>query len=107
MLQFDPRQRISVEEALAHPWLAQLHDEASEPSAPGWVDEPASGLVWVVYALCQATRSAGWSLDMNAVLHGMVSSSAGAFKFDFEEQDLDEAAVRQMVWDEMEEYCRR
>ena len=35
MLQFDPRQRISVEQALAHPWLAQLHDEAAEPSAPG------------------------------------------------------------------------
>ena len=33
--QFDPRRRISVEEALAHPWLAQLHDEAAEPSAPG------------------------------------------------------------------------
>jgi serine/threonine protein kinase len=35
MLQFDPRRRISVEEALAHPWLAQLHDEAAEPTAPG------------------------------------------------------------------------
>lgn len=38
MLEFDPRRRISVEQALAHPWLAQLHDAASEPSAPGvWV----------------------------------------------------------------------
>ena len=35
MLQFDPRRRCSVEEALAHPWLAQLHEEAAEPSAPG------------------------------------------------------------------------
>lgn len=35
MLQFDPRRRISVQEALAHPWLAQLHDEAAEPAAPG------------------------------------------------------------------------
>lgn len=35
MLQFDPRRRISVEEALAHPWLAQLHDEAAEPAAQG------------------------------------------------------------------------
>ncbi|PRW45211.1 mitogen-activated kinase 3 [Chlorella sorokiniana] len=62
MLQFDPRRRISVEEALAHPWLAQLHDEAAEPSAPG------------------------------------------VFKFDFEEQDLDEPAVRKLVWEEMAHY---
>ena len=31
--------------------------------------------------------------------------SAGVFKFDFEEeQDLDEAAVRRMVWEEMAHY---
>jgi hypothetical protein len=35
MLQFDPRKRIDVNEALKHPWLAQLHDEAAEPSAGG------------------------------------------------------------------------
>ncbi len=35
MLQFDPRKRIDVHGALKHPWLAQLHDEAAEPSAPG------------------------------------------------------------------------
>lgn len=35
MLQFDPRKRCNVVEALKHPWLAQLHDEAAEPSAPG------------------------------------------------------------------------
>jgi len=35
MLEFDPRKRINVEDALKHPWLAQLHDEAAEPSAPG------------------------------------------------------------------------
>ncbi len=34
MMAFDPRKRITVTEALSHPWLAQLHDEASEPSAP-------------------------------------------------------------------------
>lgn len=28
----------------------------------------------------------------------------GAFKFDFEEQELDEAAVRRMVWEEMAHY---
>uniref|UniRef100_A0A7S0YYC0 Mitogen-activated protein kinase n=1 Tax=Polytomella parva TaxID=51329 RepID=A0A7S0YYC0_9CHLO len=35
MLQFDPRKRIDVHQALKHPWLAQLHDENAEPSAPG------------------------------------------------------------------------
>ena len=39
MLQFNPTKRITVEDALAHPYLAQLHDPASEPSAPG--DSPA------------------------------------------------------------------
>jgi serine/threonine protein kinase len=34
MLQFDPTRRITVEQALAHPWLASLHDPASEPSTP-------------------------------------------------------------------------
>lgn len=38
MLQFDPRKRITVEEALQHPYLAQLHDPASEPSAPSEPD---------------------------------------------------------------------
>ena len=38
MLQFDPRKRITVEEALQHPYLAQLHDPASEPSAPSESD---------------------------------------------------------------------
>ncbi|KAK9822621.1 hypothetical protein WJX74_011011 [Apatococcus lobatus] len=31
MLQFDPRRRISVEAALAHPYLAALHDQHAEP----------------------------------------------------------------------------
>ncbi|GFR44869.1 hypothetical protein Agub_g6212, partial [Astrephomene gubernaculifera] len=34
MLHFDPRKRVDVTQALKHPWLAQLHDEAAEPSAP-------------------------------------------------------------------------
>ena len=34
MLQFDPRRRISVKQALRHPYLAGLHDEAEEPTAP-------------------------------------------------------------------------
>ena len=35
MLQFNPAKRITVADALAHPYLAQLHDPASELSAPG------------------------------------------------------------------------
>eukprot|EP00891_Asterochloris_glomerata_P007129 jgi/Astpho2/7129/fgenesh1_pm.00111_%23_1_t len=34
MLQFDPRKRITVEEALQHPYLTQLHDPSAEPAAP-------------------------------------------------------------------------
>jgi len=33
MLQFDPARRISVEQALAHPYLATFHNEALEPCA--------------------------------------------------------------------------
>lgn len=32
------------------------------------------------------------------------SSTPGVFKFDFEEQDLDEPAVRKLVWEEMAHY---
>jgi serine/threonine protein kinase len=31
MLRFDPRKRITVDEALQHPWLKALHDPATEP----------------------------------------------------------------------------
>ncbi len=35
MLQFNPHRRITVGQALAHPWLADMHDPAHEASAPG------------------------------------------------------------------------
>lgn len=35
LLQFDPRKRPTAEEALRHPWLASLHDEAEENVATG------------------------------------------------------------------------
>lgn len=31
MLQFDPRKRCSVEDALSHPYLSSLHDPTDEP----------------------------------------------------------------------------
>jgi hypothetical protein len=55
MLVFHPAQRISVEDALAHPWLAALHDESDEPvaDAPFAFDVPgqlrpddAADLMW-------------------------------------------------------------
>ena len=42
MLVFEPDQRISIEDALAHPFLAALHDVADEPAAeaPFFFDVP-------------------------------------------------------------------
>lgn len=34
MLSFDPSARISVPDALAHPWLASYHEETDEPDCP-------------------------------------------------------------------------
>ena len=34
MLAFDPSQRITVPEALEHPWLASYHDINDEPDCP-------------------------------------------------------------------------
>lgn len=55
MLVFHPAHRISVEDALAHPWLAALHDESDEPVAeepfrfdvPGHLrPEAAADMMW-------------------------------------------------------------
>ena len=34
LLQFNPDKRITAGEALAHPYVAQFHNEADEPSHP-------------------------------------------------------------------------
>ncbi len=34
MLQFNPHKRITVEEALSHPYMATLHDPSDEPCCP-------------------------------------------------------------------------
>ncbi len=52
MLQFNPERRITVEQALAHPYLAQMHDPASELSAPGeplLVLAPCMGFVITIF----------------------------------------------------------
>lgn len=48
MLKFDPNDRIDVNAALEHPWLAQLHDCTAEPVHPqpivfGFEDENLTG----------------------------------------------------------------
>ena len=53
MLQFDPRKRIDVHAALRHPWLAQLHDEASEPGAPG-------ACPFALVCVCGRVRGGRW-----------------------------------------------
>ncbi len=34
LLVFNPAKRLTVEQALAHPYLTSLHDPSDEPSAP-------------------------------------------------------------------------
>ena len=40
LLHFNPNKRISAAEALKHPYVAQFHNEADEPSAPGIITIP-------------------------------------------------------------------
>ncbi|KAF8661297.1 hypothetical protein AX16_001396 [Volvariella volvacea WC 439] len=39
MLTFDPAERITVPQALEHPWLAAYHDETDEPNCPEVFDK--------------------------------------------------------------------
>lgn len=41
-LEFNPRKRITVEEALAHPFVAQFHNAAEEKRSPKIIDIPIS-----------------------------------------------------------------
>lgn len=38
MLQLDPNERITCEQALEHPYLANFHDVADEPEGPKFDD---------------------------------------------------------------------
>ncbi|KAK9916466.1 hypothetical protein WJX75_002908 [Coccomyxa subellipsoidea] len=40
LLQFNPAKRITAREALRHPYVAQFHSSADEPSAPGIITIP-------------------------------------------------------------------
>ena len=85
MLQFDPRKRITVEEALQHPYLAQLHDPASEPSAPSasWscllcqrLQDPVGVLSCVLEAFEESLSCALGSSICDYSLHGTRMSVA-------------------------------
>lgn len=39
-MQFNPAKRITAREALRHPYVAQFHSSADEPSAPGIITIP-------------------------------------------------------------------
>jgi serine/threonine protein kinase len=136
MLQFDPRKRIDVHKALKHPWLAQLHDEAAEPSASGarssgggratrweWAGpphEPSVSLFWRLpvhkHRSCSLLVP---SCHLRACSSPLTSpglpplapaplpqplSPPEPFTLDFEEAQLTEQNVRDLVWAEMAKY---
>lgn len=68
MLVFDPAKRITVEDALAHPYLATLHDINDEPACaspfefdfeePSISEENIKDLIWMEALLCSANPNA-------------------------------------------------
>lgn len=44
LLTFDPAARLTAEQALAHPWLASLHDPNDEPSCPQPFNSPEEAI---------------------------------------------------------------
>lgn len=75
MLVFEPDKRITVAEALQHPYLAALHDAADEPEA----DAPFSGDVPDALK-GDAARAAMWKevLAFHPELAGMPGPEAAA-----------------------------
>ena len=90
MLEFDPRRRISVEEALQHPFVASIRTE--EPSAPS---ETAPNFL---------IRIRGSHMPCECYHLDMRFSLAGAFSFSMEDEDLNQSMVRQLVWNEILHY---
>jgi mitogen-activated protein kinase 1/3 len=68
MLVFDPAERITVEDALAHPYLATLHDINDEPACsspfdydfelPSVSEEHIKDLIWKEALLCNSSSDA-------------------------------------------------
>lgn len=78
MLQFDPSKRIGVEGALAHPYLAALHDAATEPRAAG--------------ACC---------LCVGYAAHHFFAEEV---KIDIEGEDVEDSTLRQLFWEEVRHF---
>jgi len=72
MLRFDPDKRITVEEALEHPYLAQLHDPNDEP-----VCEEVFNFIWDDVPLNKEMLK-GNPIPLNC---GLSSQQANAFFF--------------------------
>lgn len=75
MLQFSPAKRITVEAALAHPYLAQLHDPAAELSAPG---EAATACLLQTPAACAAAGDPPRKITWWSTLHTPIACRSRA-----------------------------
>lgn len=96
MLQFDPRRRITVEQALQHPYLAEMHDEACEASAPAAFEFDLES-----EKLAQAAETAA-ATSAAAVAHGDPTAVLNAKRAVAAEIAL----VRQRMWEEIQGYHR-
>ena len=91
LLQFNPGKRLSAEDALRHPYVAQFHAAHDEPSAPGIITIPindntkvrAGPCVWGLTAaappasLCDAAPSARGCLQLQGEASVVVASARG------------------------------
>lgn len=60
LLVFNPARRLSAEEALAHPYVAQFHAPADEPAAPGVITIPIDDNTKARSCTRHAWAAAGW-----------------------------------------------
>ena len=132
LLKFDPRKRISANEALQHPWLALLHEEKKEPSAPGGADDwmVSISCIWALFEHCELlilfycsliSNTHPAALNSKAILssqmlvwfptpfvysHSLEISFPCCwpvtFEFDFEENSLSTEEIRSVVVKEIQ-----
>lgn len=89
MLTFNPNKRITVEEALAHPYLEQYYDPTDEVGQP-----PAAGLVgkWV------GRRPSVPGLSLTSLPPQPVAEEP--FTFDMELDDLPKERLKELIFQE-------
>lgn len=95
MLQFDPRRRIGVVAALEHPWLADLHDPATEATAPAAFEETDLELE----KMAQAAETA--AAQEAAALHKGDSVAAEASR---KAVATEVSLVRQRMWETIQTF---